>query len=114
MATTTVVNISPKVLTGSLCGLAAAIAEASVVAVNQHTLAFLGPWEPLALGVAPLLLGQIAAWFKREEEATEGGTATAAPVANTHTVAPVLAAPVEPLVPATADQIINGTAPVAQ
>jgi len=106
MATKTVVNISPKVLTGGLCGLGVAVVEAVTVAVTPHSLAFLGAWEPLAIAVLPPLLGQVAAWFKKEQETAD--TVQAASVVNTHSVEPVLTAPVEPLVPLTADQIIAG------
>lgn len=103
MATKTVVNISPKVLTGGLFGLGVAVVEAVAAAVNPHSLAFLGPWEPLALAAVPALLGQVAAWFKKEQ------AAEALPVI-TGAVAPTVAAvPVEPLVPQTAEQLIAGT-----
>jgi len=115
MATKTVLNVSPRVFTGGLCGLGVAVVEAVIVAVNPHTLAFLGQWEPLALAGIPPLLGQVAAWFKKEQAAEESAAnapiiaAENAHVPATEPVGWVGPAPVEPLVPQTADQIINGT-----
>lgn len=115
MASKTVINVSPKVLTGGLFGLGVAVVEAVTASVTPASLHFLGGWEPLALAALPPLLGQVAAWFKKEEQAAEAPPAVQAQVANTHDTAPVEPAsqvgPVtEPLVPQTADQIIAGPA----
>lgn len=113
MATKTVVNISPKVLTGGLCGLGVAVAEGIMAAITPHTLDFLGQWEPFALAALPPLLGQAAAWFKKEqaEEAPPviGGSVQTAPAATTDPVgwvgdAPAVDAPpaqTTPLAPPT-------------
>lgn len=106
MATKTVINISPKVLTATLTGLGLAGLGGVTAAVTPDTFAFLGPWAPGAFAVATILLAQAAAWFKREQEnASSSATSTVTP----ELPAPVVAAPVEPLVPQTAQQIIAGT-----
>lgn len=100
MATKTVVNISPKVLTGLLTGLGTAAVLGIAKAVNADTFDFLGPWSVVAYPAFTVLVGQVAAWLKREHDSVTAPVAT--PVA-------VSAPTVEPLVPQTADQIIAGT-----
>lgn len=108
MATKTVLNVSPKVFTGGLCGLGVAVVEAITVAVTPHSLSFLGTWEPLALAAVPPLLGQVAAWFKKEQAAVSHTVAPpAVDVPQAAPVAPTAAA-AAPIVPQTADQIIAG------
>ena len=108
MATKTVVNISPKVLTGLLTGLGTAAVLGIAKAVNADTFDFLGPWSVVAYPAFTVLVGQVAAWLKREHDSVSADTsASSVPVAPE---LPAVSAPtVEPLVPQTADQIIAGT-----
>lgn len=110
MATKTVVNISPKVLTGLLTGLGTAAVLGIAKAVNADTFDFLGPWSVVAYPAFTVLVGQGAAWLKREHDtaSADAPAASSVPVAP-ELPAPAVAAPVEPLVPQTADQIIAGT-----
>jgi len=102
MATTTTINISPKVLTGLLTGLGTAALLGVANAVDAHTFDFLGPWSPVAYPAFTVLVGQAAAWLKRERDAAEKPAAKpAADGSYTVTSLPVAA-------PAGFDAIVAG------
>lgn len=110
MATKTVVNISPKVLTTLLTGLGTSAVLGAASGVNEHTFDFLGPWSTVAKLAFTVLISAAAGWLKREHDtaSADAPAASSVPVAP-ELPAPAVAAPVEPLVPQTADQIIAGT-----
>ena len=110
MATKTTVNISPKVLAGLLTGLGTAAVLGIAKAVNADTFDFLGPWSVVAYPAFTVLVGQVAAWLKREHDSVSADTsASSVPLAPE--LAPAVSAPtVEPLVPQTAEQLIASIA----
>lgn len=96
-------NMSPKVKAGLNWGTIAGLVAALADLITPSTFSWAGPLQPLLFSLAPLVIGQVAAWIKTDPFRAAGIAAAApavlptvtVPIKATVSVDPAPAAPAE-------------------
>lgn len=96
MSTTPTTPISPKVIAGTVTGIAITAVLAAITAITPDAFSFLGPWSGIAYLVVSTLGAAIAGYVKRDplRQAITNKIAAAIPpavVAAVNVAAPIIA-----------------------